>query len=380
MDFNFSEEAKAFGDQVRLWLETNLDPDWESRYQPSTPPWIAFHKDWERRLHSAGWGAIYWPREYGGLDASLETRVIFSKVMAEFGAPEGIAKIGKRLLAPVLIRHGSSAQKARFLPPMLAGEEYWAQGFSEPGAGSDLASLTTRGVVDGNEIVITGQKIWTSHAWYSDWIFALVRTSNEPKKQGGITFVLVPTQLEGVRIVPIRQINGRKEFAETFFDGARVPLGNVIGPIGEGWRIAKALLDFERGAEFSLGRAATIRAATRSLINNLALKGATQQSAALEIGRMQSQFVGAEINTLRLLGAQMQGGEPGALSAVVKLQQSEDWRRGTAEHLRLLGPQALLGSGDHFERYWSSRSNTIASGTSEIQRNIVAQRVLGLPT
>jgi alkylation response protein AidB-like acyl-CoA dehydrogenase len=381
VDFSFSDEARAFGDRVRTWLRRELRPDWESAFEPTSPEWIEFQRNWDRKLYAAGWGAIFWPTEHGGLSADLETRVMFAKVMAEAGAPDGLAKIGKRLVAPVLMHHGTAEQKARFLPPLLRGQEFWAQGFSEPGSGSDLASLTTRGVVDGDRLLVTGQKIWTSHAWYCDWIFALVRTSQESQKQRGITFIVFPTDHQGVSIRPIDQINGRSEFSEVFLDEAPIPMEWVVGPIGEGWQIAKSLLEYERGAEMSLGRAAQIRAATTALTADLwASLDPVDAGVASRLGRLQAQFVGAEVNTLRLLGEQMTGGEPGPLSAVVKLQQTEDWRAATAEHLRFLGPAALQGRGDHFERFFSSRSATIASGSSEVQRNIIARRVLGLPT
>lgn len=379
MDFTFSEQAKTFGEEVQEWLADNLDADWEGQFVPNGPEWVAFQAEWDRKLYARGWGAIYWPTEHGGLGADLEKRAVFSRAMAEAGAPDGLGKVGKRLLSPVLLRHGTEEQKARFLPPILRGEQFWCQGFSEPDAGSDLASLTTKGELDGDSLIITGQKTWTSHAPYSDWIFALVRTSRESRKQAGITFVLLPLDTPGVEVRPLRQINGRTEFAEVFFDGARASLDNVIGPIGEGWRIAKALLDFERGAEMTMARSATIRAATRSVIEDYPTPDSVDASVAQALGRSAASCLGAEINTLRLLGAQMSGGEPGSLSALVKLQQSEYWRAASAENVRSLGSHAFLAEHDHFEKYLSARYGTIASGTSEIQRNIIASRVLGLP-
>jgi len=379
VDYLFSDEAIAFGEEVRAWLEAELDPEWESKYEPTSPEWIAFQRDWDQRLYRRGWGAIYWPQEHGGLGATPEFRAMFSRQFAEAGAPDGLGKIGKRLLAPVLMRHGSPEQKERFLPPLLRGEEFWAQGYSEPGSGSDLASLSTRGRVEGDELVINGQKIWTSHGWYCEWIFALVRTSKEAKKQDGISFVLVKADTPGVEIRPISQINGKSEFAEVFFTDARVPVDQVVGPIGQGWTIAKALLEFERGAEMSLGRSGTIRSATRELVRDLGGADAIGDTAVAQaLGLHEAQFLGADINTLRLLGAQMAGGDPGHISALVKLQQTEDWRAATVRDLELLGPRALQGSGSHFERYFSARPGTIASGSSEVQRNILAKRVLGL--
>lgn len=377
MDFAFSDEAKRFADEVRSWLADELPADWASELEPTSPEWIAFQKDWDRKLYEAGWGAIFWPEEHGGMDATPQQRVVFAKTMAEAGAPDGLGKLGKRLLAPVLFNHGSEEQKQRFLPPILRGDQFWAQGFSEPGAGSDLASLSTRGVVDGDELVLNGHKIWTSHAWYCDWIFALVRTSVEERKQQGISFVLVPTDLPGVRIEKIHQINRKTEFAEVFFEDARIPLDQVVGALGDGWRIAKSLLQFERGAEMAFGRAAEYRPGLRRLIADL--QGREDPRIAGSLGRLQARYFASEVNALRLLGGQVRGEEPGHQSAVVKLQQTESWRAGTVEQLRLLGPSALQGDWSHFERYLNSRSSTIASGTSEVQREIIARRVLELP-
>jgi alkylation response protein AidB-like acyl-CoA dehydrogenase len=380
LDFSFSPEALSFGQQVRDWLSQELDPGWSQKYEPSTKEWVAFQAEWDRKLYRAGWGAIFWPEEYGGLDAGPQERVIFAKVMAEAGAPNGLAKLGKRLLAPALINHGSAEQKARFLPPILRGETFWAQGFSEPSSGSDLASLRTRGTVDGDELVINGQKIWTSHAWYSDAIFALIRTSTEAIRQRGISFVLVPTDTPGLSIRKIHQINRKADFSECFFEDARVPLANVVGPLGEGWTIAKSLLQYERGAEQAFGRAAEIRDAISSLLAQLTAAVRDGDPGVRQtLGQLQGEYLGGELNALRLLGGQVAGHEPGNLSAVVKLQLSEGWRRGTMEHLKLLGPAAFGTGWEHFGRYLDARSATIASGSSEVQRDIIARRVLGLP-
>lgn len=379
MDYSFSPDAVRFGQQVREWLNSELDPDWPRKYRASSPEWVAFQAEWDRKLFRAGWGAIFWPTEYGGLDATSEERVIFAKVMAEGNAPEGLGKLGKRLLAPALIDHGTEEQKAAFLPPILRGETFWAQGFSEPSSGSDLASLRTWGRVEGDELVINGHKIWTSHAWHCDAIFALVRTSVEDMRQRGISFVLVHTDAPGLRIEKIHQINRHADFSECFFTDVRVPLTNVVGPLGEGWTIAKSLLQYERGAEMAFGRSAVIREAVRSLLVDLRVAGRDDGVVCQTLGRLQAEYLGGELNALRLLGGQVAGEQPGHLSAVVKLQQSEDWRRGTMEHLKLLGPSAFESGWEHFGRYLNSRSATIASGSSEVQREIIARRVLGLP-
>ncbi|MTD53177.1 acyl-CoA dehydrogenase family protein [Amycolatopsis pithecellobii] len=380
MSFRLSSSARQFGDRVRRWLAEELDPAWQQRYQPSTPEWIEFQRDWDRALYRAGWGAIFWPSEFGGLDATAEERVVFAKVMAEAGAPEGLGKLAKRLLAPVLIHHGDAAQRERYLPPILRGEMVWAQGFSEPEAGSDLASLRTTGTVDGDQLVLSGHKIWTSHAWYCDAIFALVRTARLQRKQAGISFVLVPADAPGVSISKIQQIDGRAELSEVFFDDVRIPIGNVVGALGDGWRIAKTLLRYERGAEMAFVRSAEIRHSVRELTADLSASRVNIDDRVRQgLGRLEAAYLAAELNSLRLLGSQADGDPPGDLSAVVKLQQSEEWRRGTVDGLHLLGGGALSRGHRHFGRYFHARPATIASGSSEIQREIIAHRLLGLP-
>lgn len=381
MDFTLTKPAREFGRRLQAWLQEVLPSDWADGLEPTSPEWIAFQKSWDRKLFAAGWGAIFWPSQYGGMDATPEQRIVFAKTMADAGAPEGMGKIAKRLLAPVLFRHGSQEQRARFLPPILRGEEFWAQGFSEPGSGSDLASLTSRGVVDGENLVINGHKVWTSHASYCDWMFILVRTSAGERKQQGISFVLVPTDIEGVRIEQIHQINRKAEFAEVFFEDARVPMGQVVGALGDGWRIAKSLLQYERGAEMAFGRAGEFRPGLRQLLSDLGADVISKDAGiAASLGSLQARYLGSELNALRLLGPQVRGHEPGHMSAVVKLQQTEAWRAGSATQLALLGDSAIGGQWAHFERYLNARSATIASGSSEIQREIIIRHVLGLST
>jgi alkylation response protein AidB-like acyl-CoA dehydrogenase len=379
VDYAFSPAAKAFGAEVRSWIESVLPPDWETRHPPSSSGWMEFQREWDKLLYAQGWGAIFWPAEYGGLDAGPEHRVMFAKVLAEHNAPEGLGKLGKRALAPVLFTYGTAEQKARFLPPMLRGEHFWAQGFSEPDAGSDLAALRTRGTVVGDELVLDGQKVWTSFAWCCEWMSVLVRTSREGNRQQGITFAVLPTDTPGVTIRPIGQINGRSEFSEVFFDAARIPLANVIGQLGDGWTVAKALLEFERGAEQAFSRSGYMRNAVAQTAAELRRAGHTDPPTRARLGRLQAAFIGSEVNSLRLLAGQMDGDAPGDLSAVVKLQQTSDWAEATTEHLRLLGPRAFSAGPDHFERYFTSRSATIAAGASEVQRDIIARRILGLP-
>jgi alkylation response protein AidB-like acyl-CoA dehydrogenase len=380
MDYSFGPAAQELEAQVREWLSAEMPADWAKRLVPGSNEWVRFQKQWDRKLYQRGWGALFWPTQYGGADASIEERVAFAKAMAEAGAPEGLGKSGKRLLAPVLIRHGTEQQRQTHLPPLLRGEAFWAQGFSEPEAGSDLASLRTRGVFDGDNLVVTGHKTWSSHAAYCGWLFMLVRTQIAARRQDGITFVLVRLDTPGIQVRPIPQINRLAQFAEIVFDEVRIPASGIVGTPGQGWTVAKALLDYERGAEMAFGRSTDAHASLRSLVSELRLAYADSDAERLTaLGELQARYLSAELNALRILGAQLAGDEPGAMASVVKLQQSEDLRWGSSLQLRLLGQHAQRATADLYDRYLTSRMFTIASGTSEIQRDVIARRVLQLP-
>ncbi|MGE3618955.1 MAG: acyl-CoA dehydrogenase family protein [Acidimicrobiia bacterium] len=380
MRFAFSSEDLAWQAGVRAWAVDALEPGWRERYPHGSPEWIDFQKGWERLLHQGGWGGVFWPVEHGGLGASPSRRVLFSQAMAEVGAPEGLGKLGKRLLAPMLMDHGTPAQQARFLPPILRGEEFWCQGFSEPDAGSDLASLRTRAERRDDWFHVEGQKIWTSYAHHFDWCVVLVRTGRGETKHEGVSVLLVDLRSPGIEIRPIRQINGQSDFAQVFFDDVRVPAENLVGPLDEGWRVVRSLLAHERGAEQAFSRFVEARAGFEEL---LALLGPDDRSDAdaEAVGRMQGDLFAAQVNAMRLLSTQLAGGNPDELSSVLKLQHSEAWRRASAAKLQVLGSRHLAdGSRGHSSvlDYLMARAVTIAGGTSEVQREVIAKRLLGM--
>ena len=236
MDFSYTESEKAFRDEVRAWLSANLPEGWgDTVFEPDDEDERAmFRLDWEKKLYKGGWSGLEWPEKYGGRGATLVEKAIFAEELARASAPEGLNIIGRNLTGTTLLHHGTEEQKRRFLPKILSGEEVWCQGFSEPNAGSDLASVRTKAELDGEEFVVNGQKIWTSYAQYSSWCIALVRTDPDAPKHQGLSFLMIDMKSPGISIRPLKQISGEKEFNETFFDNVRVPVANLVGEINQG--------------------------------------------------------------------------------------------------------------------------------------------------
>ncbi|MBX3025217.1 acyl-CoA dehydrogenase family protein [bacterium] len=387
MDLAYSPAEERFRSDLRAWLEANPAPP-----EPEElGAWVAQGKAWQRRLYEAGWCGVHWPKAYGGRGASLIEQIIFQEEMARVGAPQLINLAGLTMGGPVLIAHGSEEQKRRHLQAILSAEEIWCQGFSEPNAGSDLAALRTRAVVDGDDFIVTGQKVWTSFARYADWCMLLARTDVEAPKHKGITFLLVDMHSPGVTVRPLRQINGDEDFNEVFFADVRVPRRNVVGAVNGGWDIAITTLMHERQT-LTYSRQLQSRVALEQL---LAL--ARRWPAATPLARQplaRQQLAAAVIDSaamrhtaLRHLTAVLRGGTPGPEGSIEKLFWSEMYQRMLEHAVALLGPhgQLLRGSAHvvdegrwpHLMLY--SRGRTIAAGSSEIQRNIIAERVLGLP-
>ncbi len=382
MDFTVAPEDLEFGDRVRAWVEANVPRDWTIEYPYGSPEWVEFQKDWDRKLYQAGYAGMFWPREFGGTGASPERRFVFAQVMAETGAPEGLGHLGRRVVAPILMTHGTPEQQRRFLPPILEGREFWAQCFSEPGAGSDLASLSTRAELVGGRFLVNGQKVWTSNAEFCDWGFVLVRTDRQAPKHAGISCLAVPLRAAGVTIRPIRQINRQSDFAEVFFDDVEVPLENLIGPLNGGWRVAVTLLNYERGLESAMSRFADQRRAVESAL--LAIREKPERDRYLDahaLGRLQAEILAIPIVAMRLLSTQLEGGDPSELASVLKLQHSNAWQRDASRVLLATGQASMLKrepAESQFLFYLMSRAVSIGGGTSEIQRNVIAKRVLGL--
>src|SRR5215472_2067373 len=388
MDLNLTPEALAFQDELRAWLGANLHRPWheELRDPAATEDSLVEHRRaWQRKLYQAGYLGMDWPPEWGGRGATEVEKSIFEAELARADAPPILNILGIGLLGPALIHHGSETQRRRFIPPMLSGDEIWCQGFSEPGAGSDLASLKTSAALDGDHFVLNGQKVWTTFGPWADWIFVLCRT--DPKdRYGGISFVLCKLDTPGVTVRPLRQITGESEFGEVFFEDAWVPKDNLVGKIGEGWRIAMTVLAYERGAS-SLAYSVRLRRDLDLLAAACREEGRLGGSARDKLARLLVDIEVMRANGVRMLANFADGKAPGTESSIEKIFWSEFDKRFRETALDLLGPGGqLLRHSPHArpdvdwarEFLWS-RAGTIYSGSSEVQRNIIAKRVLGLP-
>ena len=394
MDFKLSPQEEAFRDALRRWLTINAPGDWakiRNRFATREEQ-VAFLRDWQRRLYEAGYVGLHWPGEYGGCGATIMEQAIFFEEMIRARAPELINVIGLDMAGPALIHHGTEAQKKRYLPKILSAEEIWCQGFSEPNAGSDLASLQTRAVLEDGHFVVNGQKVWTSYAHIAQWCILLVRTDPAVPKHKGLTYLLVDMRSPGVTVRPLRQLNGDAEFNEIFFENVRVPRENVLGQVNDGWSVAITTLMFERGPrtltrQLMLGQAID---AAMELARRLPREGRKAAKDPLIRQRL-AQFVidcqALRYANLRSLTKLLRGEPPGPEGSAAKLFFSETWQRLLELLLELMGPYAQLWEGSDWAiegGYWQfrflrSRGDTIAAGTSEIQRNIIAERVLGLP-
>ena len=377
MDLTLTPEQEAFRDEVRGWLTSSVPSP--ALASPGTAEGFAAHVAWERTLHRAGYGAIHWPQEYGGRGADVVLQAIFEEEYLLAGGPERVTVVGHNLMGPTLMVHGTPEQKQRWLPGILSAEQIWSQGFSEPEAGSDLAGLRTRAVRDGDGWIVNGQKIWTSYGPFADWIFALVRTDPDAPKHKGITFVAIDLSADGVQVRPITQLDGHAGFAEVFFTDVRVTDDHVIGPVNGGWGVAMTTLGFERDAP---------AAAPARYRRDLDEVIAAARHAGLEndpvvrdrIGALYARVEGYRGHALNTISRLAKGESLGSEASVTKLLWSE-LERDLYETARdLLGPQAETRIDAAWQnRYWYARAATIYAGTSEVQRNIIAERVLSLP-
>ncbi|MFW2830433.1 acyl-CoA dehydrogenase [Sphingomonas sp. ID0503] len=395
MDFNYSPEEEQFRRELRGWLKDALPQGWgETAFEPEEEEERAmFRLAWERKLYSGGWSGINWPKEYGGRGATLIERAIFAEEMARAMAPEGLNIIGHNLAGTTILRHGTEAQKKRFLPKIISSDEVWCQGFSEPNAGSDLASVRTRAERRGDKFVVNGQKIWTSYAQYSQWCFALVRTDPDAPKHKGLSFLLIDMSSPGISIRPLRQISGEYEFNETFFDDVEVPVENIVGDINDGWRIAMTTLAYERGPEDALGRQIRFKQELDKLIESAAeLKrgGGSAIDDPLVRQKLARSITEVEImrlNAVRTFSKYLNGEDRGPDASLIKLYWSHAAQRMNESALDILGPTAPISGNDPLSTasgrfqlsYLQSKAFTIYSGSSEIQRNIIGERMLGLP-
>jgi alkylation response protein AidB-like acyl-CoA dehydrogenase len=384
VDIALTPEQRRYRDGVRAWLKDNLPAGWANG-MPAGRPSEDVERDlliaWERRVHAAGYSGIAWPKEYGGQGLTMVEHYLASVEFGRVAAPESVNTIGRELVGPILLAVGTEEQKCRFIPRILGVEDVWCQGFSEPNAGSDLASLKTRAVRDGNDWVIDGQKIWTSYAHFANYCILLARTgAAQAKPHKAITLFIVEMDRPGVDIRPIRHMNGLRHFNEVFFTGVRVPDHMRIGPVDGGWSVAVSVLGFER-ATTRLYRQARY-------VNELqALAGIAQRNGASDATRGRLGGIAAELEILRYHNLQfvsrIAAGEPiGDEASLLKLSWSQAHQELAGAALDILGP-ALDENGDDAERfrqiYLTARGETIYAGSSQIQKNIIAERVLGLP-
>jgi alkylation response protein AidB-like acyl-CoA dehydrogenase len=388
MDLALTEKHLEFRDELRAWLKANLARPWHEEVRDPThteDSLMELRRNWQRKLYKAGYLGMDWPPEWGGRGATEVEKSIFEEELALADAPQILNFLGIGLLGPALIHHGSEEQRRRFIPPMLAADEIWCQGFSEPGAGSDLAALRTSAQLDGDHFILNGQKIWTTFGPWADWIFVLCRT-DASDRYGGISFLLCKLDTPGVTVRRLRQITGESEFGEVFFEDAKVPRENLVGQIGEGWRIAMTVLAYERGA-MSLAYAARYERDIRALARACKELGRTGTAVREKLGRLVVENEVMRANGLRNLANLADGNRPGPESSFEKIFWSEFDKRFRETALDLLGPGGMLVRSsahartdvDWAREYLWARAGTIYSGSSEIQRNIIAKRVLNLP-
>jgi alkylation response protein AidB-like acyl-CoA dehydrogenase len=398
MDVRDSPEEAGFRSRVREWLDDNLPPGWgePDTNEPEGGNRVAFLKDWSKRLYEAGFIGMTWPNAYGGHEQPLTLQAILLEEFGHAEAPEHIGVIGLGMAGPTILAHGTEEQKRRFIPPLLTGDEVWCQGFSEPGSGSDLASLQTKAVPDGEGgFIVSGQKVWSSFAHIADFCILLARTDGGGDKHEGLTYFLLDMRADGVEVRPIRQITGDAEFNEIFLSDVRIPGDMVLGQVGQGWSVAITTLMNER-ANIGFMLASRMEVAFRRLVDlaratpRRGPEGGSMADDPLTRDRLARLW--ADVHALRLtiyrsFSAFLKTGMPGPEGSIAKLFWSDLNQRLTKTALDIEGAFAVLGAGSEgavLRGRWQtlqlrSRGNSIEGGTSEILRSIVAERVLGLP-
>ncbi|MEP4147487.1 MAG: acyl-CoA dehydrogenase family protein [Halioglobus sp.] len=395
MDLKFSEDELQFQQEVQQFLAENLSADIVETTAHNASVFV--EKDlalkWQSILVAKGWAVPQWPREHGGTEWTPTQKYIFSRECYLAGAPM-LIPLGLLMLAPVVMAFGTEEQKAEYLPKILSGEQYWCQGYSEPGAGSDLASLKLRADADGDDYIVNGSKIWTTHAHMADHIFCLVRTDNSGRPQQGISFLLIDMDSPGVTVEPIITMAGDHEVNQVFFDNVRVPQANRIGEENKGWTYAKYLLEFERGGGFSsplvlheLDRLQRLYRDTSEQVDNFDPRGEFER----KIARLEIDLKALEITELRILSAVSGGGNPGPESSILKLNTTRLEQEINQLSVDILGYRSLdmnpVEGGSPYRpdsvtavlpRYLNNRAASIFGGSQEVQRNIIAKMVLGL--
>jgi alkylation response protein AidB-like acyl-CoA dehydrogenase len=385
-------EEEAFRAELRTWLTANITDAFREQRTMIFQEKVAVRRAWQKTLFESGWIGIGWPKEYGGRGANLVQESIYNEEMARAQAPLAANVIGLNMAGPTLLAVGTPEQKTRYLPKILSAEEIWCQGFSEPNAGSDVASLQTRAVREGDHFVVNGQKVWTSYGYVADFCILLVRTDFEVPKHKGLSYLIVDMRSPGVSTRPLVQMTGEAEFAELFFDDVRVPVENLVGSLNQGWTVALTTLMHERGT-LSFSIIVTFEQRLQALIE-LSRRSTLHGAPALKdpqvrqrLARLYTDVKTFKLNTMRQVATLDQGHLPGPEGSLLKLHWSELNQRLVELAFELEGPYSSLAPDSvdaPFEGRWQyeylrARGNTIEAGTSEVQRNIVAERVLGLP-
>lgn len=389
MDFTYTQEEEAFRQEVRAWLEPNIkahreqwgeDED-EFTQHPSSPASLAWHK----RMHAGGWVALSWPKAYGGRGATLMEQVIFTEECMRAGTPPEVNGMGINMVGPMLMHYGTEEQRQRYLQNILSAEEIWCQGFSEPGSGSDLASLTTRAVEDGDDYVVTGSKIWTSNAHNAHWCLLLARTDPDVPKHKGITSFLLDMKSPGITIRPLVQMTGDAEFNQVFFDQVRIPKSRILGKLNEGWRVAVSTLSHERGGIRQFMRLHRMVRRVQELARERGKH--TDPVMRQRLARLHVDTEVQRLTVLRALTKQLRGDPPGPEGSIQKLSFSRVYMAAIETAESIIGPYTQIDKGSPhsiWDGHWTfqslfARRYGIAGGTDQIQLNIIGERQLGLP-
>jgi alkylation response protein AidB-like acyl-CoA dehydrogenase len=375
VDLTLSPSEQAFRDELRAWLREN-HPGGEPKGDNDA---FEFRREWQRKLHEAGYAGLSWPKEFGGRGATLVEQAIFGEEMARAKSPPAANVLGLVMGGPVVIAHGTEEQKRRYLEPILSAEEIWCQGFSEPDSGSDLASLKTRAVKSNGDWVVTGQKVWTTFAHEAKWCMLVARTDQDAPKHQGLTYFLLDMDQDAVQVRPLRQITGEAEFNELFIEEARIPDENVVGGVGNGWTVAITTLMHER-AGIGASSAAGVKIALGQLVELAKERGVADDPVIRQrIAQLEIEAEALRLNAWRGLTQIMKHGAPGPEGSLPKLQWAAVNQSLTELATEILGDEGLRRDSDWTYRFLRARANSIEGGTTEILMNIVAERVLGLP-
>lgn len=392
MDFTWSPEQDAYRMEVRKWLEANQPPPMTQIDDENSGDDVVWNrlKAWHTKLYEAGWAGLTWPKEYGGRGATFIEQVIFQQEMGRLGLPMGSNVLGVIMSGPALMQWGTEEQKKRYLQPILAGEEIWCEGMSEPGAGSDLAAIQCRAELKGDDFVVNGQKVWTTIAHRSHFCQLFVRTDPDAPKHKGMSALIVDMKSPGVTVRPLMQITGDSEFNEIFFEDVKVPKENLLGPLNQGWQVLVATLMHERfGIGETLGGTEQTLHALVDLAKRVQIGGRPaieEDDIRQQLAQFAIEVAAKKYNGLRSLSRRLKGLQPGSEASISKLVSTDLGQRMVKFATRLLGEYAMLEShtpfaprGDWMKRILASESMTIAGGTSMVQRNMIGERILGLP-